>query len=223
MMLLGDGGERSRRVTVWASERAASHEHLPERATGYVAAAVEAVLDDVTVTYGGSVAVSTERAYELLARGEWPRALAEKVAGGDDDVGGLNLLVTDGRMTVAPTGMGVPTLAAVGGARHIARMPPASETPPICPFSYPAFVTQVLVHECGHALGLNHDHGVVEEAGDAVRISPMVSGYAWASAEVRDRHFEADGCVCGGTYPDVGDRERLLMLRFSACARRQLR
>ncbi|MFB6155147.1 MAG: peptidase M10A and M12B matrixin and adamalysin [Haloferacaceae archaeon] len=211
------------RVTVWATERAADYDALPARAVGYLGAALRAVDGRITVDYGGRVRVSTERAYDLVAGGEWPAVLAAQTATGRARVGDVNLLVTDGEMAHAPTGMGVPYVAAVGGARFVARMPPAAESSAVLAYSYPAFVTQVLLHECGHALGLRHRDGSVGDSDGAAVVSPMVSAYAWADDADREEHFGVGASACGATATVDGDRERRLRMRYSPCATERLR
>lgn len=101
-----------------------------------------------------------------------------------EPVADVNVLVTDGRMEVAPTGYGVSHIASVGGARHIAALEPFEEslvdgTRWIVPNTAPTRTMQVLVHEIGHALGLDHEHGVAIRTDDAVTAMPMLSSYAW--------------------------------------------
>lgn len=211
------------RITVWASERAARYDALPARAVSYLSAALEDAIDGVDVRYGGSVAVPTERAYELVVGGDWPATLAEETVGGRARLGDVNVLVTDGDMSNAPTGIGVPQVAAVGGARHIARMPPADEAASVLPFTYRSFATQVVLHECGHALGLRHGDGAVFESDGAAVVTPMVSAYAWASEEVRAEHFHAKHGACGATAAPADGQERRLKMRFSSCAQNRLR
>ncbi|WP_135820133.1 zinc metalloprotease [Halostella litorea] len=196
-------------VRVWLSERAARRDGAGRRAAEYLALAFGAVRDDVSVTRGGTVAVGHEHGYEVVRSGEWPGALAAGLAGeGDvDPVDDVNLLVTDGPMADAPTGMGGAHVAAVGGARHLAAMPPADEVGPVVPYSTPARVTQVLLHECGHALGLSHDHGTVERRGEAEVATPMLSSYAWTDG--------GGDCGCGTAARGDGDADRRLSFRFS--------
>lgn len=210
-------------VTVWTSGGAAGYDGLPARAVGYLRAALRAVDDRIAVDYGGRVRVSTERAYDLVAGGEWPAVLAAQTATGGARVGDVNLLVTDGEMARAPTGMGVPYVAAVGGARFLARMPPAGDSTAVLAYSYPAFVSQVLLHECGHALGLRHRDGSVGDSDGAAVVSPMVSAYAWADEPDREEHFGVEEGACGAAATVGGDRERRLRMRYSACATERLR
>jgi hypothetical protein len=200
-------------VRVWLSERAAERGDAGRRAVEYLELAFGAVRDDVTVSRGGTVTVRREHGYEVMQRGEWPGAVATGLAGdhGVDPVDDVNLLVTDGAMDTAPTGTGGAHVAAVGGAQALAAMPPADSTAPVVPYSTPARVTQVLLHECGHALGLSHDHGTVERRDDAVVATPMLSSYAWTGS--RDR----GGCG-DGSEPAEAAAERRLSFLFSDCA-----
>lgn len=220
---LGYGAETADEVDVrvWFSERAAATEDLAERVVGYLGRALDGLAGDVDLRVGGTVAVSTEHAYRAMASGEWPRRLVSTV-GLDGVVAGadVDLLVTDGDMSRTPTGAGVPGIAAVGGATALARMAPVEETPTVVDYSSRARVSQVLLHECGHALGLRHDHGsVVESAGGAV-VSPMVSAYAWAPDRVREAYFDHERSACGHAYPAVSKGTVRLGLVYADCARR---
>lgn len=207
-------------VAVWFSEAAAAYDGIRSRTAGYLRRALEGLGGAVSVSVRGTVEVSTEDGYGVTASGEWPSKLATGAVAPDDDV---NLLVTDGEMAASPTGIGFPHVASVGGARHVARMPPPSETDPVVDFSRPALVTQIVVHECGHALGLRHNDGAVLDRGDHVVVTPMVSGYVWAEESVRDRRFDYETNACGAAYHDVSGRDVRLDLTFSSCARRRFR
>lgn len=210
-------------VRVWLSERAASYDGLEERIEGYLGRALEAAVGEVRLSFGDSVAVPTEDAHWLLVSTEWPRLLFDGVLdGGAGPVTGINLLVTDGDMERAPTGAGVPHLAAVGGASTIADLPPASEVPAVVGYAPRWRVAQVLLHECGHALRLGHDHGAVNLSTHGPVVTPMVSSYAWAPAAIKRDHFDFEVNACGSPYPVVTPREANLSLRYSECARRFL-
>ncbi|WP_121822127.1 zinc metalloprotease [Halostella salina] len=198
-------------VRVWLSERAATHDDAGARAAEYVELAFGAVRDDVSVTRGGTVSVQHEHGHAVVQSGEWPRILLAGLAGSDgvDPVGDVNLLVTDGPMDAAPTGMGGAHVAAVGGARHLAAMPPAEQSTSVVPYSMPALATQVLLHECGHALGLTHDDGRVDRRDDGVVATPMLSSYAWTGGCDDD---DTD-CLAGARPTD--DAERRLSVLFS--------
>jgi hypothetical protein len=211
--------ERRVDVHVRLSETAAAYDGVRERARGYLRRALEPAVHDLDVTFGDPVSVSTEDAYDLVTGGEWPLRLAGDPGDLADDV---NLLVTDGDMSETPTGAGVPHVAAVGGARHLAQMPPAADAPDVMTHTPRAHVTQVLLHEVGHALGLDHDHGAITPIDDAVIVTPMVSAYAWLPAEVKERHFNHDRSACGHPFVDVGASRRDLALDYSPCAREAL-
>ncbi len=199
-------------VRVWLSERAASRGPVAERATGYLDRTLGAVRDDVTVTAGGTVSVSREHGYDVVVSGEWPGKLAVGAADGDvSPVDDVNLLVTDGPMDSAPTGGGRAHIAAVGGARYLAAMPPVSDVSPVVRYSRPARVMQVLLHEAGHALGLTHDQGSVRTHGDAAVATPMIGNYAWTEG------YDPSTGACGTVSGLDADRRRLSFL-FSECA-----
>lgn len=205
---------------VWLSEAADGYDGIRPRVVGYVRRALSGIRGEVSVSVGGTVDVSTEDGYRVTASGEWPSRLATGAVTPADDV---NLLLTDGDMSTSPTGVGFPHVASVGGARHVARMPRPSETSDVVDFSMRALVTQIVVHECGHALGLRHNDGAVVNRGDHVVVTPMVSSYTWADASVRDRQFDYEASACGEAYPEVRRRNARLDLTFSPCARRRLR
>lgn len=145
--------------------------------------------------------------------------------GGLEPARHVNLLVTDGQMAVAPTGYGLPRIASVGGARHLADLEPFdellesgpdSDVKWAVPTTTRARTMQVLLHEVGHALGLDHEHGNVIREDGLVIATPMLSTYAF-SADYVGEHSH-----CGQEYVDPGDDARALSLAFSACARRAL-
>ncbi|WP_265107940.1 peptidase M10A and M12B matrixin and adamalysin [Halosolutus halophilus] len=215
-------------VRVWFTERADEYDAVATRVSGYLGRILDLNHWSLDLSIGGVVPVSTEDGARVTNQGEWPRAIAAGAIGRRDlePASDVNLLVTDGQMTDAPTGYGVRHVASVGGARHIARLPPfdelfasvpaADRRRKIVPNTPPTRTMQVLVHEIGHALGLHHDHGVAYRYGDAIVATPMLSSYAWSPP------FDADESSCGTTYPDPEGLDRKLSLVFSACTRREL-
>lgn len=211
-------------LKVWFSSGAAARDGLWPRLSAYLDRAFERAHDEVAVEFGGVVETSSERAYDLVVGGEWPAMLATGATGGPvvpvDDV---NLLVTDGSMDAFPTGAGVPHLAAVGGAAAIADLPPVEELGLIADRSRGAYALQVLLHECGHALGLEHNHGAMRAEGGELVVSPMVSGYPWETEQVREEQFDYEQSVCGCSYVRPEGRAPRLMLTFSDCEREEIR
>jgi hypothetical protein len=207
-------------VRVWFSESAATHDALADRVQGYLGAALRTALDAVEIEFAPSTVALPHEGGKASLGFDWPVTVAEGLVGmaDIDPVGDVNLLVTDGDPRRQPAGYARPRVAAVTGGAYIARMSPAAETPPVVPYSVPAAATQLLLHECGHALGATHGHGTARREGDALVASPMVGSYLWASERVRERHLD-DESACGGAYPDADDApERRLGLRYTDCA-----
>jgi hypothetical protein len=213
------------RVRVWVTDAAAECDGLEPRVEGYLRAAFEDVLDDLSIHFADpTVSLSAEGGREVLAD-EWPRRVLEGAAGlsGVDPVGGVNLLVTDGDPTATPAGFARPHIAAVTGASYIADMPPAAVAGERVDYSVRAVATQLLAHESGHAFGADHEHGSATVRDGALVASPMVGSYLWSSADVREKHLSADG-ECGPTSPvDPSLLDRALALRYSACAASAIR
>ena len=207
-------------VRWWATRRAALYPRLRRRVESYLERAFEGLRLSVDVSYGGIAPFGTEDAHRLVVGGAWPRRLLGD--SGVTPVDGVNLLVTDGSMRRAPTGAGLPYVAAVGGAGQMVRAPPAAETDRVVPDRLPLRTLQILVHECGHALGLRHDHGSIREAGPAAVVSPMVSGYAWSNGPAGRPGFDFEENRCGEPYPSVEGKTPRLLLRFDDCERRAL-
>lgn len=214
-------------VRVWLSEQAATYGSVEKRILEYVDRVLDLEYWSLDCSIGGTVPVSTEDGARVTTRGEWPLAVTAGAVGAVDiePAAHVNLLVTDGGMREAPTGYGLPRIASVGGARHIDSLPPFDElvtTDPdrdgrwIVPLTTPARTMQVLVHEIGHALGLEHSHGVAFRDGETVIATPMISTYAFSSESDIDR------CQCGAVYPETKGPKRALSLAFSTCSHREL-
>ncbi|SFB94399.1 hypothetical protein SAMN05444422_103173 [Halobiforma haloterrestris] len=222
-------------VRVWRSERAARYDGVRDRVREYLERFLDLPYWSLELSFGGTVAVAHEDGARVTTRGEWPLTLAGGLAGASDlePAADVNLLVTDGGMVDAPTGYGLPHVASVGGARHLAALEPIDELPatvpdaedenpdvpidhPIVPLTTPTRTMQVLLHEVGHALGLDHDHGVVFRSGETVVATPMLSTYAFSSS------YDGDRSACKTAYPETTGRDRAITLSFSGCARRRL-
>lgn len=211
-------------VRVWFSEAAAEYDSLPDRIEGYLGGALEAAVGEVALSFAPSpVRIPAEGGRNLLAV-RWPRMVVEGTVGMRhiDPVDDVNLLVTDGDPTRQPAGYARPRVAAATGAEYVARMPPADETDAVVPYSVRAAATQLLLHECGHALGAGHEHGHADVRDGAVVASPMIGSYLWADERDREKHVP-DECACGGSYPGpTAAPERRLGLRYGDCAVRAL-
>lgn len=216
---------RTVEIRFWRSPRAASHDGVGEQIVAYLEAAFSPIYDEVEVTDGGVVSTSTEHGYGVMRSGEWPRRIADGFVSehGIDPVADVNLLVTDGPMTHAPSGAGIPHLASVGGARYLTGVPPREDLDDVVPYRTPERVMQVLLHEVGHALGLNHEHGTITSVDGMTIASPMVSTYAWATDPVSRRQFDAEHSSCGTLYPEDRSGERHLSFAFSGCESAALR
>ena len=211
--------EDSLRIRVWLSDRAAEYDDLGSRVSGYLKSALAPVEDDVRVAMAEeTVTLPAEDGRQILAR-HWPRRVIEGAVGGEvDPTTGVNLLVTDGDPTEQPAGYGHRHVAAATGARYIAGIDPAAETPDDIRYSVAGVATQLLLHECGHALGLTHAHGSATVTDERVVASPMVGSYLWRPAEVRERYLD-DTNACGDPLPPpTVEGERRLGLRYSPCA-----
>ena len=215
------------RIRFWLSPNAASYgDRIPTAVSAYLEHAFSPVYDEVELSFGGIVDVPTEDGYDVFVGEDgWAERVTAGFLGAGDvrSVDGVNLLVTDGAMSSAPTGAALRGAATVGGARYLLGLPNVGKLPTVTPFSYPLWVMQVVIHECGHALGLAHDHGAIEIESDRVIVTPMVSSYAWADEELRARQFDYEYSACGDRYRSVGDRRRYLSLGFSSCATARLR
>ncbi|WP_226042331.1 peptidase M10A and M12B matrixin and adamalysin [Natrinema sp. DC36] len=210
-------------VRIWLSERAATYDGVVDRVRSYLDETLALEYWTLEASIGGTVSVSTEDAARVTRRGEWPVAVASGTLGGRDlePASDVNLLVTDGGMERAPTGYGVPHIASVGGARHLAALESfddvvTDDARAIAPNTTPVRTMQVLLHEIGHALGLSHEDGVAFVYDGALAATPMLSSYAW------DPEYEENRSPCGTAIPPSADRKRTLSFAFSTCARHRL-
>lgn len=207
-------------VRFWLTDAAAAY-GVEDRLEPYLEAALGLDLWTLDLSYGGVVATSTESGADVTRRGEWPRAVAAGAVRrqGVDPAADVNLLITDGQMRRAPTGYGVPHVASVGGARYLGELERTDDVPEVVPYERPYWSLQVLVHEVGHALGLEHAHGRAYRSDGAVVVTPMLSSYAWdPEYDVDARRNSCESLSLPLEDPDDVD----LQLTFSSCARDEL-
>lgn len=207
-------------VKIWTTAAAAGHRESPERAAGYVERALEAAGVAVRIDHGESpVAVSSDD-HRRLERVTWPRLVLQGAAGlaAIDPVRDVNVLLTDGPVTGRTAGYAVSNVATVPGARRLAELPPADQVDEVLDYGVTSAVGQLLLHEVGHALGLDHDHGSVLLEDDTVTATPMIGGYAWSDAAQEGSAGALGADACHHVSVPLRDGRRLLSMRFSPCA-----
>jgi hypothetical protein len=207
---------------IWLTEGAAAHPRSRERAADYLRQAVGGAGVPIEVAFGETTIRPGNRSDKAIERRFWPQRVLEGRLGlsSIDPVRDINLLVTDGEVHRTTAGYAYPHIAAVPGSEYLAQMEPPDEAPGVVPYTVRSAVTQLLLHEVGHALGLDHHHGEVDVDDTTVTVSPMVSGYAWS--EEAHRPGDLEGGACKAAVPAAGRRRRLAMT-YSGCAQRALR
>lgn len=215
--------DRPLAVKVWFDEAAAAYPSVGERVGGYVRRALVDAGREATVEHARSTLAFDGDRWTVMRRA-WPRMVLSSLVGAGpvDPARDVNLLVTDDAVDGEWAGYASTNVAALGGARHLAAMPPVERTPGVVEPTLPAATAQLLLHECGHALGLAHRHGSLTTDGGTAIASPMVGAYPWATEAVRRRQFGFERSACGQPYPAVDSKRRRLGLRYGDCAGRQL-
>ncbi|MFP8891658.1 peptidase M10A and M12B matrixin and adamalysin [Natrialbaceae archaeon A-CW2] len=205
-------------VRFFLSEGASDYPGIESRVSAYLEGALEYPFWSVDVSMGGIVSTPTEDGADPVRTGRWPLTVGAGVTGmgNANPARDVNVLITDGQMSTAPTGYAIPHVASVGGARHLASLDVPTDFDGYDGYTRPALTAQILLHEVGHTLGLRHEHGHIERHDGKTAVTPMVSAYAW------DDEFDATSCRCGTTYPTDRDTGRLLSHRFSDCALERL-
>lgn len=212
---------RSVEIRYWVSPKGSQYD-IHDPIVEYVTRALSPAFDRIEISFGGIVPVRTEDGYLVTRSGEWARHVlgSSTLPGGIETVEDVNLLVTDGSMRNAPTGVAVHNFASVGGARLLERTPERDAIGTVVPYTPGLLSMQVLLHEIGHLLGLAHDHGAIEAVDGGTSASPMVSGYAWMD---ETDQFAGDVCACGGLFPEDRGGTRYLSFAFSDCSLAELR
>lgn len=219
---LSERRDRCLSIRIWSTEGAASYPGCRRIAETYLRSALGPVGHELEITFGEHPLQFSEADREV-ERVAWPARVMAGHAGlaAVDPVRDVNLLLTDGQVAGDTAGYAYDHIATVPGARYLAEMQAPESAAPVADYTAPAAVTQLLLHEVGHALGLDHRHGSVNSDESAVTVSPMISGYAWSSERIR-RH-QVDGRSCGADGLPTGTNKRRLSMRYSRCAEARLR
>ncbi|MFC3958231.1 hypothetical protein [Halovivax cerinus] len=204
----------------WMTERAAAYDGLEWRLRSLLHRCLGFDHWVLELSGGGIVDVGTENAADAVTDGSWPRALLSGVVRANeiDPAWDVNLLVTDGPLETSPSGYGTAHVAAVPGAGRLAALESVPTPERLEPVTESTFAAQLVLHEVGHALGLDHTDGRRYDRENRSIVTPMLSLYGWHRPELLDaacRPTDA-GAVDDGLI-------RRLDFSYSACARRALR
>lgn len=208
-------------IRYWLSEKASAYD-IEDQINKYLKTSLTPVFEAVSVTFGGVVPIQTEHGYDVMKSGEWPRWVLPGYFHANDlrPAKDVNLLVTDGDMSTTPSGVAVSRLASVGGARHLEHIPQHDPIDDPVSYNIPSLAMQVILHEVGHTLGLNHTHGTITPVDEGAVASPMVSSYAWKEGV---EMFDGDGNHCNHEIRLPEGKERFLSFEFSDCAKQTLK
>lgn len=221
-LLVADPGPLTDRteVAIWLSRAAASYRSIGDRIEGILEPALaQSLLGARIAVRSRPIPLDVQQGSRLMTE-TWPKLVVAGLLGSGPvrPAGGINILVTDGNPGVYPAGYGMAGVAALTGAADLASISGDEAQSEVVDYTRRTAVAQLLLHECGHAFGLEHRHGTVTLEDHALVASPMVGAYAWAPAAVKRRELGRDSNCCGDRYPpDTGAPHRL-GLRYGPCA-----